>query len=159
MDSRNFQTPLSALDKIASQPHTITPSGRPGISYRDDRLVVSAGSGVLAGKGSLVGPPPPPPGPLGAPLMHEPSPELQGQGIPTPPRDTRQPSRPWGPLPLTSTHTQGGSFHSLVSSQQYHLKARTKERGLTQKSERAGFQPRFCIGGYWDSWPLRIFYF
>lgn len=80
MDSRNFQTPLSALDKIASQPHTITPSGRPGISYRDDRLVVSAGSGVLAGKGSLVGPPPPPPGPLGAPLMHEPSPELQGQG-------------------------------------------------------------------------------
>lgn len=89
----------------------------------------------------------------------KPCPELQGQGIPTPPRDTRQPSRPWGPLPLTSTHTQGGSFHSLVSSQQYHLKARTKERGLTQKSERAGFQPRFCIGGYWDSWPLRIFYF
>ena len=42
MGSRNFQRPLGILDKIASQPHTITPSGRPGIGYRDDRRAVSA---------------------------------------------------------------------------------------------------------------------
>lgn len=53
MGSRNFQRPFSILDKIASQPHTITLSGRLGIGYRDDQQAVRTGSRVPEGSGPL----------------------------------------------------------------------------------------------------------
>ena len=67
----------------------------------------------------------------------KPLPELHGQDIPPPPRNTRQPSRPWGPLP-TGLHLHPGkviSFPGHQSTMPLKSSARTKERGLTQKSE------------------------
>lgn len=80
MGSRNFQRPLGVLDKIASQPHTITPSGRPGIGYRDDRRAVSARLGGPSREGVSGRATDPSSWPLRSTLVCEPSPELQGQG-------------------------------------------------------------------------------
>lgn len=68
MGLRNFQRPFSVLDKIASQPHTITLSGRLGIGYPDDRQAACTGWRVPEGSGPLAGPLATPSAPAGTPL-------------------------------------------------------------------------------------------